>query len=149
MAYNNNYRGNGNYRMNSGRSNYSGPYNQQSGGGYGNRNRSFNDRPRKHSGAKLKQDKNGNMCIVAWNYSRKDGMVSVFAAPYKGTDQHESKAGKQYANWMVKITSKSIDKHFPVLVNLQTMKFVINEGFGWVVNPNAPNGGYCGTFKKK
>lgn len=128
-----------------------------SGGGYSNRNQYSGGngqqrQQKKHSGAKYHaSSKNGNPCIVAWNYSRATGLVKVFIAPYSGTGEHESKNGKTYQNWMCKIEGKKIaPQHFPVLVNTANNKAVIDtNGWGWVVNPSAPNGGYCGSFKKR
>lgn len=107
---------------------------------------------KKHSGAKFTaSSKNGNPCITAWNYSRRLGLISVFAAPYKGTKEVTSpKSGKAYQVWMCTIEGKGIaSTHFPVLVSVEKHSFQIENGYGWTVNPNAPNGGYCGTFSKK
>jgi hypothetical protein len=113
----------------------------------------------KHSGAKSGRGRNDKPYISAWNYSRRNGLVSVFIAPYHGTYKSglfsdgiawkESKAGRRYQVWMCKIEGKGIaSDHFPVLVNEQGTKAVIRK-FGWVVNAGARNGGYCGTFTKK
>lgn len=105
--------------------------------------------PKKHSGAKAKSDKNGNPCIVAWNYSRSRGMLSIFIAPYKNTAKHTSKAGKVYYNWIAKIFNKKTMQTsiIPCLVNEQCDKAVIQE-IGFVVNCRASNGGYAGKFTK-
>lgn len=117
----------------------------------GHHNDNRNNAPKKHSGAKFTQtSKNGNPCITAWNYSKRCGLISVFAAPYKGTHEVVSpKSGKAYQVWMCTIEGKGIQSsHFPVLVSVQKHSFQIENGYGWTINPNAPNGGYCGTFKK-
>lgn len=139
MSYSNNYNNSSNSN-NYKQSNYS-----------HNNNTQHFDKPKKHSGAKFTaSSKNGNPCISAWNYSKRCGLISVFAAPYKGTHEVISpKSGKSYQVWMCTIEGKGIQSvHFPVLVSVQKHTFQIENGYGWTVNPNAPNGGYCGTFKK-
>lgn len=105
---------------------------------------------KKHSGAKYHATtKNGNPAISAWNYSRRHGLVSVLIAPYKGSKVVTSQSGRRWGVWMASITGKGFRQNFPVLVDLASHKAYIREGFGWVVNPSAPNGGYCGTFSRK
>src|SRR5688500_5115600 len=61
-----------------------------------------NWRPKKHTGAKAGQDKNGKPYISAWNYSRRMGLVNVFIAPYKGSYE-----GGLLGSRMRTITSKN------------------------------------------
>jgi len=146
MAYNNGYSfnswGDGFSRAPRSNRGYSGRR------GYGNRG---NGRPaKKHSGARyIDSTKNGNPVITAWNYSRKAGLLSILIAPYKGSRIVQSKSGREWAVWMCSIEGKGVRDHFPVLVEMRTKRAIIQNGYGWVVNPSAPNGGYCGTFTKK
>jgi hypothetical protein len=121
-------------------------------GGYqdGRRNpRQYRGAPKKHSGAKYHANtKNDNPAITGWNYSKRAGLVKVFIAPYSNTHQHKSEKGNTFENWMCKVEGVGFSEHFPVLVNLATKRAVIQK-YGWVVSPNAPNGGYCGTFKRR
>lgn len=139
MAYNN-Y--NGGYSRNYNNRGYSRGYN--GGGGYQERRE-----PKKHSGARyMASSKNGNPVIAAWNYSRKLGVVSILIAPYKGSKKVKSKSGREWGVWMCSIKGKAVSpQNFPVLVDLSSHKAIIRE-WGWVVNPGAPNGGYCGTFSR-
>lgn len=153
--YNNNYNRGGSY----GRSNGNGY--APRGGSYSRGNAGYNSNgngynnsqrtgPKKHSGAKYHAtSKNGNPCINAWNYSRRLGLVSLLIAPYKNSSAHKSKSGKVWHNWMCTVTCKGQpEQHFPVLVE-EASKRAIIPSFGWVVNPSAAHGGYCGTFTKK
>jgi len=150
MSYNNYNDYGGNY----GRSNYGGGYSRGNYGGgynrsYGRRNDGYQRQTKKHSGAKYHAStKNGNPCISAWNYSKKMGMLSILIAPYKGSKVVESQTGRRYGVWMASITGKGVRQNFPVLVDLASHRVVIREGYGWVINPSAPNGGYCGTFTR-
>ena len=143
--YNNNKNNNYSMQPSQGRGNYAQPYAH-------NHNNNFRNQPvKKHSGAKYTAtSKNGNPCISAWNYSKRCGLISVFAAPYKGTKEVTSiKSRKTYQVWMCTLEGKGIvSTHFPVLVSVEKHSFQIENGYGWTINPNAPNGGYCGTFKK-
>src|ERR1043165_1292605 len=137
--------------------NYSYQPNNFRGGNYyqGNGPRGYNNnqqnrQQKKHSGAKLspitKGTQQSGMCIVAWNYSRGKGLVKCLIVPYKGTKQHDSKTGKIWENWMVKInytkTGQELTKSALVQVtpNGDVIKAFVNH-MGWVVNPKAPNGG--------
>jgi hypothetical protein len=152
MAYYNNYQGSGyggGYQRPYNGGGYQRPYNgggyQRQQGGYG-----YARQKKKHSGAKyIDRSKNGDPVITAWNYSRRMGLVKILIAPYKGTHTVDSKTGRQWSNWMCRIEGKGVpSEHFPVLVDESRRKCIIRK-YGWVVNPNAPNGGYCGTFTKK
>ncbi|PZP44044.1 MAG: hypothetical protein DI598_14965 [Pseudopedobacter saltans] len=105
----------------------------------------INSQPRKKSGARYSNDKNGNPCVTGWNASRSNGLVSFLCVPYRGTKTHET-SGKPWQNWMVKVQPK-MGKQFIVsgLFSPQTKKVIISE-LGLVLNPNIPNGGYCGRF---
>ena len=129
-----------------GRGNYAQPYARNN-----NQNFIAATSQKKHSGAKyIASSKNGNPCITAWNYSKRLGLVNVFAAPYKGTKEVTSLTSKKtYQVWMCSITGKGLaPRNFPVLVSSLKQSFQIEEGYGWTINPNAANGGYCGKFSK-
>ncbi len=123
-------------------------YNRNNGGGSG----------KKHSGAKISRITKGQNtdsdCIVAWNYSKARGLVKLLITPYKGTKRVDSKPGKLWENWMVKVTiSRTLSESITsAMVEVNSGGGIIKatiQQFGWVVNPKAPNGGYCGTFTKK
>jgi len=144
---------NGGYNNNRGR--YGRGYNN--GGNNSNYNRGGNNSsaPKKHSGAKWvaiqKGDNAGKQGVSAWNYSRRRGMVTVLIVPWGKTHEVKAKSsGRLWQNWMAKVFFKDIGepKLFGAMFDVAKRKFYIKE-LGWVVNPNAPNGGYCGTFIKK
>lgn len=123
-------------------------------------NRNNNNTPvKKHTGCKyINSDKNGNPCTVGWNYSRANGLVSFLACVYsankekgtKGSDVHESpKSGRKWINVMVKVSPK-MAKPFIVsgMMDQATGAVTISE-LGLIMNPKAPNGGYCGKFGSK
>jgi hypothetical protein len=148
MSYQKNY--NFNPRQNQ---NYSRPS-----GGYQGMNYNQNQQQRKkHSGAVSGVSKKDGLLgskqipfVRGWNYSKAHGLVSFFAAPYGKTSAHKSKtSGKMWENWMVKVSPK-MAKPFIVsgLYDQMSGKVIINE-LGMVLNPKAPNGGYCGKFGGK
>ncbi len=110
---------------------------------------SRNSGQKKHSGAKIVFGKNGQKYISAWNYSGRHGLLSFFVSDYKKTRVHKSKTGKEWANVMVKVSGEK-QKPYIVsgLLDMATDRVIINE-LGMVINPKAPNGGYCGTFVRK
>lgn len=135
------------------------PRNYNRGGGYRNDwddeprgfsrgNNRGGGRPTKHTGAKSGVDKNGNPYVSGWNVSKRRGMCSVFARPYKGTSEHKSKTGRLWHNWFVTVTFKDqgTEMNTSGLYDPQSGKVIIPK-LGWVMNPRAPRGGYCGTFK--
>lgn len=127
-SYNNQYRQNqNNFRSNSG---------------------SFSPAPaKKHSGCKGGQDKKGRSYVSGWKYSRRTGLVSFFAAPYKGTSTHKSNNGRVWENWIVKIQNKSTmqESIAPCLYDRTTGKVIIQK-LGFVMNPKGGRGGYVGTY---
>jgi len=103
----------------------------------------------KHTGCKYHaQTKNGEPCLTAWNYSRRNGMRKFICAPTKGTSDHESKTGKVWQNWMIKMTLSDGTTHLMSgLFDTSSRKLSCSQ-LGMTFNPNAPNGGYCGQFGK-
>lgn len=141
--WNNNYQrsNNGYYARsyNSGnfRSGYRPQYNQQ--------------RPqKKRSGAKFgyAQGDSDRPYITGWNASRRNGLTSFIAGPNKKTKRVESKNGRKWENWTCKVTNGYTTKLVNCLFDVQNQKVIIND-FGIVINPKAPNGGYCGRFTRR
>jgi hypothetical protein len=139
VAYYNNNNGGG-----YGRNNNSGGYNRggYSGGGY-------NRAPKKkRSGctrgyAKGDQDK---PFVRGWNASRIHGITSIFCSPYRKTEDHESKAGRVWQNWMAKV---QVGRGAPYIVGcmyeVATGRVIVKD-LGFVLNPNK---NYCGGFSRK
>lgn len=143
-GWNNNNRGNNNGGYNNG------GYNGNNGGHNGN-----NQPRKKHSGAKWvpirKGANKGKEAVSAWNFSRRKGLVSVLITPWDKTHEIKAKtSGRLWQNWMAKVFYKDIGmtQLFGAMFDPAKRKFFIKE-LGWVVNPQAPNGGYCGTFIKR
>jgi hypothetical protein len=120
-----------------------GQYHSDRGDGMG-----YQARPVKHSGAGMKPTDDGRIVVWGWNYSKKRGMVKVYARPYKGTGKTKiSKTGKEYWCLMATVLFRETgaELHEPVLADVQTGKFVYRS-LGMVCNPKAANGGYFGHF---
>lgn len=108
-----------------------------------------NSAPRKKSGAKYGMDKNGNPFVRGWKATR-FGLITYLAVPTSKTGSHEGKT-QTWQNWMVKVNPPSgMGNEYTTsgLFSEQTHKVIVaTEGI--VMNPNAPNGGYCGRFGGK
>ena len=124
--------------------------------GYDNKKKNNNNSSKgsdeyvKHSGAKMGTDVNGKQYIRGWNYSKAHGMVVYYCTPWERTKVVKSKTGKQvgteYANWLVTVQRKNLpDVLTSGMVNVNK-KIITLNAYGMVINPNAKNGGYCGTF---
>lgn len=133
MAYNN--RGFDNYNNGNSNNNRNNDRNNNNSGG----------NAKKHSGCKFGRT-NNKPWIQAWNYSRRNGMVTFIASPYEGTKQHKG-ATQEWENWVVKIKQGFTESLTSGLYSLTTGKLVISS-FGIVCNSKAPNGGYCGKFSR-
>ena len=105
---------------------------------------------KKHSGCKSGVDKKGRRYVSGWKYTKRAGLVSFFAAPYKGTKQRRSKNDILWENWIVKFRSNTtmVEDITTCLYNVQSGKVVIQK-MGFVMNPKGGKGGYVGTFKNK
>jgi len=104
---------------------------------------------KKHSGSKTGMGSNKHPWVNGWNYSKRDGITKVFCHPYKGTHATTSKTGKVSEVWIAEITVGKDEPYIrPVLYYPATKKVIVNC-LGWVLNPSAKNGGYCGTFTKR
>jgi hypothetical protein len=102
---------------------------------------------KKHSGCKGGIDKKGRSYVSGWKYSKRSGLVSLFAAPYKGTSTHKSENGRTWENWIVKLQNKSTmtETIMPCLFDRSTGKVIIQK-LGFVMNPKGGKGGYVGTY---
>lgn len=106
---------------------------------------------RKHSGARIKDGKNGKPVIFGWNKKR-SAFLTIVACPNNGANALAkggaiitNKKEQEYARWTATIVEKntaSVSTH-SALYNLSTGKLYLPD-LGMVVNPNAPNGGYFG-----
>ena len=103
---------------------------------------------KKHSGCKRGvSKKDGSPYTQGWNYSRAHGLVSFLAVCTKGTHETTSATGRKWLNVMVKVQKKfQNDVLFSGLMDALTGKVIINDQ-NLVMNPSAPNGGYCGKIK--
>ncbi|WP_447642439.1 MULTISPECIES: hypothetical protein [Chitinophagaceae] len=134
---------------------YGNNYNNSYGSGYGGGNRNYNNRggnsrpQRKKSGAKAGVGKNGKPYVQGWNASRQNGMVSFLCVPTSNTGQHTSRTGRNWENWMVVVQPRMGASFLKsCLYDPSTGKCIISD-MGIVLNPKAPNGGYCGRFGNK
>jgi hypothetical protein len=105
---------------------------------------------KKHSGAKFKSsDKNGNPCTTGWNKSRFAGFVTFLCVVTSKSVKSESDRGNKYISVMVKVRKQmSPEETTNGLMNTATGQVTI-QSMGVVINPKAPNGGYCGRYGKK
>jgi len=103
---------------------------------------------KKKSGARLVMGKNGKQCITAWKKT-KDAFFSIIATQRNKSQTVQSDTGKIWESWVVNILNKTTleSKVFNGLFEQKSGKLIIKE-LGWVINPKAPNGGYCGGFTK-
>lgn len=109
-----------------------------------------NDSYKKHSGAKKTiNKKDGSPVTTGWHYGKRFGLTTFLAVTTKNTSVHVSKAGHEWLNVMVKV-SRDMQKDVLVsgLMHRMTGKVIINE-MGIVINPAAPNGGFCGRYGTK
>lgn len=114
-----------------------------------NRPNQVANRPRKRSGCK-RTDKDGTVILSGWKASRQ-GLLSVYARPYSGTKEHVgAQRGKHYLNYFVTIVNKNTGHETKTsgLFCMETGKLHIPQ-LNWVMNPSAPNGGYCGKSISK
>lgn len=131
------------------RSQFNGGSGRRSRNGFYNSRSSYNRNPRqivKHSGAKkgTYKNKQGETApyINGWNYSRRNGMVKVIAVPTKNPETKSERSEK----WVATIQRQGLPKQtVTAFYNLDTHKLTIPD-MEWVLNPNAPNGGYCGKY---
>lgn len=86
--------------------------------------------------------------VSGWNVSAQ-GYMKFLAYPYKDTKRVTSGEGKEWENWVVKITHPDKKQTLlPCLFEVKTHR-VLMKDIGMVANPKAPNGGYWGTMFKR
>lgn len=145
MYNNNSYRGSNNRTNDYGNRSYgNGGFNNSSHRSFG---KSGYNAPKKHSGCRSGQDKKGRAYVSGWKYGKRSGLVSFFAAPYKGTSTHKSASGRVWQNWICKMQNKSTFEETitPCLYDQSTGKVIIKK-LGFVMNPKGGRGGYVGTY---
>ena len=101
----------------------------------------------KHSGCTSGIDKRGKNYVRGWKYTKGQGLVTFFAAPYHGTKSHKSNTGNVWHNWVVKIEHQRTMQTtvLPCLVNSSFNKVIIKK-LGFVMNTKGGKGGYVGPF---
>ena len=116
--------------------------------------RGYNNRPKKRSGAKEKSfvTKDGftGICIHAWNYTRRRGMLRVKAFENSKSKTYESKRGNEFISLMFECFYKDTGNKLleVALYNTKTGKAYL-EKLGMVISTKAPNGGYFGQIKNR
>lgn len=131
-----------------------GGYNQGNNQYNGNNNNydrsNRNQSQKKHSGSKTGLMKNGEgRYTTGWNKSRQNGFVTFLCVPTSKSVKSESQTGNKYISVMIKVR-KHMTPEITTngLMNLATGQVTI-DSMGLVLNPKAPNGGYCGRYGKK
>lgn len=118
-------------------------YNNKKGG-----NRSNNSQKSdyvKKTGCTYGVDKNNQPYVRGWR-ATKMGIITYYACHYSGTNVHESKGGRQWANVMVKIKVPNFPETITSgLWDVASNKVIVNKE-GIVMNPKGGKGGYCGKF---
>lgn len=141
--YNNN---NNNYRTNGG-----GNYGQKRNGNYNN---NYQQKPKKHSGAKHTKyfpttgvNKGFEQNIVnAWKLSKNKELIKVTAVTTsKSKESEKGWFGSVAVTFVNTVTGA---KFFYWGTMQKSTGKVIVQDLALVINPKAPNGGYCGTFVK-
>lgn len=112
-----------------------------------NNNRGQRPQRKKRTGAKSGKDKHGNHYVSGWNASKQRGLISVYCTPYSKTKEC-TKSGRLSYNYMVKVQPKFGQDYIIGGFYFPDKNIVVIPKFGWVVNPDARNGGYCGTYNK-
>lgn len=138
MGYYNNDRGGYSDRS------YNGRNRQYDNSRYDNRGNSRrNDGPqKKRSGAKSGTGKNGKPYIQGWKATR-NGMIKIIAGPTS-----KGMVSEQCEQWVCKVTvGYGAPQTMTAFYNVNTKRLIIPD-MNFVLNPNAPNGGYTGPFYK-
>lgn len=85
--------------------------------------------------------------VSGWQVRNRQ-LTSIMCGPYKDTRESKSKSGRIWHNWIAKIKPAAGAPYIqPCLYDAMTGKVIIRS-LGMVINPKAPNGGYCGTYKQ-
>jgi hypothetical protein len=118
---------------------------------YSKKSMNMNDKPNKHTGCEIKQTKNKKgddiTCVIAWNASKSRGMTKIIGSSY---DTYETKEGSTGSIWCLKFTNmKTFTDTLHTGFQKSGSKKIVVPSIGWVLNPTAKRGGYCGTFTEK
>ncbi|MFB6458025.1 hypothetical protein ACE38W_22325 [Chitinophaga sp. Hz27] len=116
------------------------------------RRKFFSDKPRKKSGCRMRSGwtsrKTGERVddnyITGWNKSMTRGFITFIASPRKERET----ASPHNEHWVVTVQFSTGKKTFTGFYNLNTKRLTIPD-LQMVANPNAPNGGYFGTNRKR
>ncbi|MGC3977843.1 MAG: hypothetical protein QM751_06155 [Paludibacteraceae bacterium] len=105
--------------------------------------------PPKKSGCRVIMKDKDTPIVTGWKTS-KNGMLSLYARPYKGTKLSTSKNGKEWLNLFVTVTNRrTMQKtNMSGLFNLANQKLYIKE-YNLIANPRANRGGYFGKHISK
>jgi hypothetical protein len=105
---------------------------------------------KKHTGAKFtRSKKDGSPVTTGWNYSKRFGLVTFLCVTTSKSVESESNTGNKYISVMIKVRKPmSPEVITNGLMNIHTGQ-VTCEAMQIVINPKAPNGGYCGKYGGK
>jgi len=94
----------------------------------------------------VKTEGNGEyVCVYGWNVSKERGMISAVASPYKKAKVVESKSGKQWIAYVVKITNKrTLQTSFHNGMFDKSNNRVYIKDLNMVMSPSGGRGGYFG-----
>jgi hypothetical protein len=124
---------------------------------YTDQYRNSQPQAKKRSGSKHGQYKNNGKNFKAefipwvngW-FLRGKQLVKVLCTPYKGTTTGTSKqSGKRWETWIAKIQPAVGASYLQSCMYYPDSHKVVIRSMGIVVNPKAPNGGYCGRYFQK
>jgi len=143
MAYGNYNRGYNNNRSYGNSYNNNG-YNRSYRFSYSN---NYRRTPRKKSGCKI-QMIDGNPIVSAWKVS-KGQLITLYARPYKGTKERESKSGKNWMNLFVTILNKTTMQETKTsgMFDLDRKRLILSD-FNLICSTNG-QGGYFGKHISK
>lgn len=147
MSYNRNYRERAEDYVDSWGGQYSGQRRSRR-NDYYNARTSYERRDTpKHSGAEkgtyvVKDTGEQKPYIRGWNFSRRHGMLSFLCVPTKDIKTASPNSEK----WVCKVQyEKQRPQHVTAFYHPNSGKVTIPD-LQMVLNPKAPNGGYCGRF---
>lgn len=137
------------------------PYSRDTRGYSQNWNRGFNGRNMQFAGGRQMQQKKRSGAsfgyaqgdadrpyIRGWKYSRRVGLMKVIAGPNKKTKRSTSKNGRQWEGWTAKVQTDFGTQLYNALYDVDKKRVFIQD-LGLILNPSAPNGGYCGSFFRR
>jgi len=101
---------------------------------------------KKKTGSKTGVFDNGARWTNGWNVSKANGLVKLFAKQWSGSTESVSKSGRKWSTVIIEMTKKWGKKEVVFgLMDVQTGQTIIKD-MQVVLNPKAPNGGYCGQY---